>query len=100
MGAKVFDSDEEYFRWLVDNPTGFVLNTWRPSSPSYIVLHRASCRHISEPTHENEPGGFTERRYAKIGATDIEALRDWAAEHGRPDRSFSNECSHCKPTIL
>jgi hypothetical protein len=99
MPAKVFTSDEDYFRWLTENSTGFVLNTWRACSPSYIVLHCASCRHISEPTHENEPGGFTERRYVKVGAADIESLRDWAADHGRPNRSFSNTCSHCKPTV-
>jgi hypothetical protein len=86
MTVKEFDNDDDYFQWLADNPNAFVLNTWRPSSPSYMCLHRASCRHISEPTHENGPGGFTERRYVKIGATEIESLREWAAEHGRANR--------------
>lgn len=98
MNAKKFDCDKEYFSWMAENPNGFVLNTWQPSFPSYMVLHRTSCRHITETTHENEPGGFTGKRYTKIGATNINSLRDWAAEHGRSERSFSNECNYCKPT--
>lgn len=93
-----FDSDGEYQRWLADNPHGFVVNTRRARSPDYMMLHRASCRHISEPSHETSPGGFTERIYIKVCAPDIEALREWASQHGRTDGSFSNECSHCKPT--
>jgi hypothetical protein len=98
MPAVVFGNDDDYQRWLAGNPYGFVLNTTRTMSPGYMVLHRASCPHISVACHESEPGGFTERQYAKVGAGDIESLRDWAASQGRPDRSFSNECSHCKPT--
>jgi len=98
MPAEVFENDADYQRWLADHPNGFVLNTTRTHSLGYMVLHRASCPHISVASHESEPGGFTERQYAKVGAADIESLRDWAASHGRPDRSFSNECSHCKPT--
>jgi hypothetical protein len=99
MSAKEFASDNAYLCWLEDNPNGFVLNTRRPYSPKYMRLHRASCHHISEPTHENEHGGFTERGYVKICAADIEALRDWVAEHGRPDRTFSGACSHCMSMV-
>jgi hypothetical protein len=94
-----FENDDQYYKWLADNPAGFVLNTSRDCPPHYMVLHRASCRHISDPTHENEPGGFTERRYIKVAATYIESLRDWVAEYGRVDRSFSKACSHCKPIV-
>jgi hypothetical protein len=95
MAVTEFQSDDDYYRWLANNPRGFVLNTWRPFSAKYVVLHGAWCRHISEPSHENEPGGFTERDYVKVGAADIESLREWSAQHGRPDPS---ECSHCKPS--
>jgi len=97
MPAKVFGRDVDYQRWLGDNPNGFVLNTTQPHSPGYMILHRASCPHISVASHESEPGGFTERQYIKIGAADSESLRVWAAAHGRPDGTFSNECSHCGP---
>jgi hypothetical protein len=61
MPAEVFATDRDYQRWLGENRNGFVVNTTRDYSPDYMVLHRASCRHISEPSHETEPGGFTER---------------------------------------
>ena len=98
MPAVEFESDAEYQRWRADHPDGFVVNARRSRSPDYMMLHRASCRHISEPSHETSPGGFTERNYIKVGALDIESLREWAARHGRTDPPFSNECSHCRPT--
>ena len=92
------DDDDEYYRWLGDNPQGFVVNTPRHKPSNNMVLHRASCKHIREPSRETHPGGFTERAYIKVCASNIEALRDWAAQHGRADRSFSIECSFCEPT--
>jgi hypothetical protein len=99
MTTETFETDEQYQRWREDHPQGFVLNTTRSASPAYMVLHRTSCTYISDPLHEKAPGGFTERDYLKVGADDIESLRDWAATHGREDRSFSSECSRCKPTM-
>jgi hypothetical protein len=98
MPYSTFRNDAEYQQWLASHPHGFVVNTTQPSTPGYMVLHRASCKHISEPAHENSPGGFTERDYQKIGADDIESLKDWVADHGRPERTFSNECGRCRPT--
>ena len=41
------DDDSGYLRWLLDNPSGFVVNADRPPNASYLRLHRASCRTIS-----------------------------------------------------
>ena len=98
MPAQSFSNYADYRNWLAGHPDGFVVNSGRASSPNYVVLHRARCRHISVPVHEAEPGGFTERDYIKIAGDDIESLREWVMIHGRPDGSFSNECSFCKPT--
>ena len=95
MAVTIFSNDRAYMRWLNEHPDGFVLNTTQPPSARYIVLHRAKCLHISVPSHENEPGGFTERAYAKIGGDDVASLREWAASNGG---SFTSECSHCGPT--
>ena len=88
MSIQIFQSDEEYRRWLEAHPNGFVLNTTRPENSNYMVLHRATCAYVSEPLHEKSPGGFTERSYLKVGSDDIESLRDWVATRGRPDRNW------------
>src|SRR5688572_13581175 len=93
MSAIVFVTDQDYLDWLQQHPQGFVVNASQSLSPDYMVLHRSSCPHISQPTHESEPGGFTERGYIKVGAASVEALRDWVAEYGRPNRTFSKECA-------
>jgi hypothetical protein len=98
MTAIEFNSDDEYQRWRESHPHGFVINTTRPATRRYMVLHRASCTYISEPKHEKGPGGFTERNVQKVGAEDIESLREWVAVHGRLERTFSNECGRCNPT--
>jgi hypothetical protein len=41
------DDDSGYVRWLGVNHDGFVLNTARTPSSSYLVLHGASCHTIN-----------------------------------------------------
>ena len=54
-------ADKTYLKWLVENPTGFVLNTRKTFDPNYIVLHKASCHTVTTyPNMENNKGGFTE----------------------------------------
>lgn len=40
------DDDRGYERWLAGNPDLFVVNAERTPRPSYLVLHRATCRPI------------------------------------------------------
>ena len=97
--AIVFKGDEGgYMAWLNAHPHGFVVNSQKKIIPSYLVLHRASCAHISKYTEKaRPPGGFTERQYIKICAPTINKLRTWVKKNGRPDGSFSKECGLCKP---
>ena len=98
MQVHIFDhSDYEYLRWLAQNRFGFVVNTPRALDPDYMMLHRAGCNTISEYHGNAERGGFTEREYIKICANDIESLRAWVRQNGRPDGSFSSMCQHCDP---
>jgi hypothetical protein len=98
MPVQLFEDDAQYQKWLAANPSGYVVNPNRSHAPRYMVLQRASCKHSSEPVHETEPGGFTERQYIKVCASDVQSLRTWVADNGRPDGTFSNECGNCKPT--
>lgn len=98
MPVLIFDdNDYAYFRWLNSNKSGYVINTPRTRDPAYMLLHRASCHSISEYAGNAAQGGFTERDYIKICATDIESLRNWVKQNGRPDGSFSKECQFCSP---
>ena len=90
------DDDEAYLRWLSQNPEGHVVNTARVMNPNYMVLHRATCPHISKLEPELR-GGFTERGYLKICSAHVEPLREWVRRHGREDGSFSSECNSCHP---
>ncbi|NPT61650.1 hypothetical protein [Paraburkholderia elongata] len=104
MTAETFLEDErDYLAWLAANPHGFVLNRFRKeNSASYMVLHRATCRLISQLSGNARVGGFTERGYIKICASDVETLagyaRQHASQHGKPGGSFSKVCAFCDPT--
>lgn len=98
MAANLFDgNDLLYQAWLQSNPQGFVINARRRLTPSYMVLHRASCSSIRRYRAAASDGAFTERDYIKVCDLKIESLRGWVREHGRSDGSFSNECGMCKP---
>src|SRR3712207_5870920 len=43
------DDDAGFASWLERHPHGYVINTSRTPSPSYLMLHRADCIHISVP---------------------------------------------------
>ena len=95
MSEEFTDNDVEYLDWLATHQDGFVINSPRGFSPSYMVLHRASCGRISNYTKMARPGGFTERDYVKICA------KQWMSSgagyaHGRPDGSFTASAL-CKP---
>jgi len=92
------EDDASYQAWLRRHPAGYIINTPRSKPANYMVLHRASCSTIGDYNKMARPGGFTEREYIKICATDLAGLRAWVRQHGRPDGSFSSICSLCKPS--
>lgn len=98
IDVEEFDNDDDsYLRWIAQNPYGYVVKTNRSKSPDYMVLHGAYCSSISEHGGKATHGAFTERAYVKICAADVNDLRSWVRRQGKPDGSFSSECSICKP---
>lgn len=95
----LFDhDDEQYLQWLTDCPDGFVLNRRRGESADYLVLHRSTCHSISLYHDAPDSEAFTGRGYLKVCSTDLEGLRHYVQrEFGRPDGSFTKECSFCQP---
>ncbi len=92
MEAQEFSNDEQgYLDWIRSHPHGFVLNMKRSKNPNYMVLHKAGCRQISQYSKNADRGGFTERGYIKVCASDVPSLCDWVRQHDRPDGTFSAE---------
>jgi hypothetical protein len=91
------DDDKKYQAWAEAHPDGFVINTDRRINRKYLSLHKASCRRIRDCNRMARPGGYTERAYIKICSGDLEALRQWAQEHGSPKEGFTQGCKICHP---
>ena len=70
------DDDEGYERWLDQNPDGLLVNTKRQPSATYLMLHRATCGHIS--SHRPNVDWHWTRDYVKVCATGRQELEEWA----------------------
>jgi hypothetical protein len=89
------DDDMSYLAWIAAHPDGFDLNVRRKADPEYVILHRASCKSISN--EKQAPDAFTGKSYRKICA-ELEAELQLASKReGRSDGTFSKRCSHCRP---
>jgi hypothetical protein len=69
------DDDAGYLAWVQRHPGGFVLNAERRPSPSYLILHRAQCAHI---TRASQQGRWT-TAYVKACAPEVAELERWAS---------------------
>jgi hypothetical protein len=72
----VFSDDEDgYLAWLAEHPDGYVLNSYRNPSASYLKLHRAACGRIQGAP----PRGTTwTRPYIKVCADSRPVVEAWA----------------------
>lgn len=89
------NNEDGYFEWIAANPEGFVLNARQSPGPSYLVIHSASCGHISGHASKYAQNAFTGRDYIKVCSIDIEELRAWARSLGA--MAFSAICKDCQP---
>ena len=89
------DNEGGYLKWLEDHSTGYVLNTYTSKNRNYMVLHGAWCQLVSDYGKSGKPGRFTGPSYIKICAPDVESLRGWVRQHGRPNGTFTSEECYC-----
>jgi hypothetical protein len=82
------DDDASYRGWLYANLKGFVVNAERHPSPSYLILHRATCDTIT-PT----PDRCFTCDYIKICSRDRYELDAWAKSLGGSLKA----CEFCDP---
>jgi hypothetical protein len=68
------NNDSGYLRWVEKNPNGFVVNCYKRTSPSYLILHRATCVTIRTPARTN----WTTTNYMKICSLDRNDLQNLA----------------------
>jgi hypothetical protein len=83
-------SDKDYFNWIANHATGFVLNTYEPPD-DYLKLHRPSkCWHV---TKLRVPGAYTERDERKVCAESFEEIVAWVTSQGLNPRRIGRGCS-------
>lgn len=96
MSATVFNNDENnYQQWLKNNPDGYVLTTVREIAPTYMSLHRASCRMISQYMKNMAKDAFTGKGYIKICSRSTNDLVAWIKNNDGD--GFTKLCSICAP---
>src|SRR3712207_607293 len=85
------DDDEGYLAWIDANPRGFVVNCEPHPSPNNMVLHRASCMHITVPGENME---HWTHQYIKVCSPKNGLLMKWCRDvvGSEPTR-----CSTCSP---
>ncbi len=82
--------DQGYLDWLASHPSGFVVNSGKSPTASYLVLHRASCKSINSPHRSN----WTTSDLIKTCSIDASVLDEWA---DRETRGRLSHCGLCKP---
>lgn len=85
------DDDSGYKNWINSNPKGLVLNSYRIPKPDYLILHSASCGHIST----DQRGNWTTHDFIKICSTRLNDLEEWSNENAGANLTL---CSPCLPT--
>jgi len=69
------DSDNPYKEWTNNNPNGFVVNSYKEPSSTYLILHKASCYTITELKRNAK--SFTDK-YSKTCSDNLDELDNWA----------------------
>jgi probable F420-dependent oxidoreductase len=91
MRAFVND-DKGYLDWLVAHQDGFVVNAFARPTADYLMLHRADCHTINGKPARGD--SWTRRGYAKICASSIQELTDWARQE---TGGALQPCGTCHP---
>lgn len=87
------NDDAGYLRWLEANPNGFVVNSSTNPRPNYLILHRASCKHISSANWSN----WTTGDFIKTCSPNIDPLSRWARQDVGGELQ---PCGMCKPELV
>ena len=104
---KIFEdmpNDNDYNKWIKENPNGFVLNIERRKDPSNIHeshprIHFANCFQLKNQKKQKnkKPGSSTTGDYFKVCSNSIEELEQWS---WFKYQKGLNPCGTCKKNGL
>ncbi len=98
--VNVFDSgDKPFFKWMKENPQGFVLNVKRPENSDYAFFHKSHCHHIASPIRGSRPNPYTTRNYFKVCSKNAADLLDWIKINRKKAIDNTGTCRDCNPQI-
>jgi hypothetical protein len=80
MRTTFLDDDAGFIRWRDTHPGGFVVNHEPQPKPTYLKVHRATCRTLNG-THPAHGDNWTSG-YGKTCSDDMNELRRWALALG------------------
>ncbi len=96
--VRIFDNgDEEYLKWLRNNPDGYIANTTPSRRSSYFFLHCASCSTITGYDLMHRKDGYTKRRNIKIAAQHLSKLVEWGHKNRALGGKEPRRCKVCSP---
>ena len=87
---KVFEGPRQqqaFLRWWNANPRGYVLNSYVPADPSYLIIHRVGCWTLQR----NIDAGHQMTKYGKRCSIHPAVLLRFARSIG----GSAWECIHC-----
>jgi hypothetical protein len=93
--VEIFENDDAgYLEWIDRHSSGYVVNGPRPLGSGYLMLHEATCVHISVPASNYTDGSWTGHEFGKLCANRrADALAWLQSELDRvPER-----CASCAP---
>ena len=67
------DDETGFVNWRDGHPDGYIVNSERNPRPSYLVLHRATCGHLTSPNPLRWTKDYI--KFCSLGRTDLE---EWA----------------------
>lgn len=83
-------NDDEYFRWIEANPTGFIVNSDKALSNSKLpMIHTTNCTHVND---QDWPGYTSSDRF-KLCSTDRDELARWVKEIDGRDLKICKTCT-------
>lgn len=81
------DDDDGLFDWVEAHPNGYLINTHRNPTPSFLVLHHSQCRHV-----DGTQGVDRTKNRVKVCSDDRTALEEWALDTVGGDVTLCRTC--------